>query len=38
MDFSAGKNLACRFVTPGSDPGVYLSEMMDGRIFSGRDS
>jgi hypothetical protein len=43
MDFSAC-NLAlckiadCNIVTPGFDPGVYLSKMMDGRAEPGRDS
>jgi hypothetical protein len=29
---------ACKIVTPGLDPGVYLSKMMDGRVKPGHDS
>jgi hypothetical protein len=29
---------SCEIVTPGLDPGVYLSKMMDGRVEPGHDS
>ena len=37
--FGVSKIVAvCKIVTPGLDPGVYLSKMMDGRAKPGHDS